>query len=125
MILHNVLIVDDYPSIRAVLKYFLEPTYGCNVHEAEDGLSGWEKALEVKPELIFTDVQMHAGLDGLQLLEKIRTSGIFPGVKIIVMSGEEGKNFQKTAYEKKADFFLEKPFDFSFLKELIPVLMKS
>lgn len=124
MILQNVLVVDDYSSIRAVLKYFLEPNYGCNVHEAEDGLSGWEKALEVKPELIFTDVQMPE-LDGLQLLEKIRTSGIFPGVKIIVMSGEKGKNFQKMAYEKEADFFLEKPFDFNFLKELIPVLMKS
>lgn len=79
----RILIADDDPDVRQILRRLLEPDY--EVVEAEDGLAAWELVLSFGPAVLVTDIQM-PGLDGLSLCRKLRENG-FLDLRIIVYSG--------------------------------------
>jgi len=69
---YTVLVVDDDPHIRDVLRFALEKE-GISVFEAENGREGIEKALQVKPHVIIMDVMMPE-LNGLDACQELRRS---------------------------------------------------
>lgn len=83
-----------------------------HVEEADDGINALQKALEIKPDIILTDVRMPR-MDGIKMAYKIRE--IVPHCSIIFISGYSDKEYLKSAIKLSAIDYIEKPID---LKEL-------
>ncbi len=79
----HILIIDDDPSVREVLRHGLERS-GHQVTEARDGKTGL-KAHRVAPvDLVITDLIM-PGMEGLETIMEFKR--LYPGLKIIAISG--------------------------------------
>jgi CheY-like chemotaxis protein len=70
IILMNILYVEDEKFTRMLVKKLLEKEE-LNVHEAANGVLGLKKFLEIKPDLIITDLAMPE-MDGFEMISKIR-----------------------------------------------------
>lgn len=92
----RVLLVDDSPSVRAVLRRFLSKTPDITVAgEAEDGEQAVRAVLEVQPHVVVMDIQM-PNLDGYAAIERIM--GLRP-TPIVVLSSRATRNQMQTAFE--------------------------
>ena len=80
----NILLVDDEPSIRFLLRAVLEQA-GYAVEVAEDGFIALRKMQQSAPDLVITDMRM-PNMNGFELLSVIRTR--FPELPTIAISGE-------------------------------------
>lgn len=67
----KILIVDDSPVARKILKSCIPADQGYVLYEADDGSAGLDRFKEVRPEVTFLDITM-AHMDGMQCLELIK-----------------------------------------------------
>ncbi len=92
----RVLLVDDSPSVRAVLKRFFSRTTDIQVvGEAEDGALALRAVLEAQPDVIVMDLQMPV-MDGYAAIEQIMSIRPTP---IVVLSSRATRNQMQTAFE--------------------------
>jgi two-component system response regulator MprA len=71
----SILVVDDHPDVRKVLRVFLESMLeGCVCREAADGVEAVEKASEFQPDLVILDLAMPR-MNGLEAARILRASG--------------------------------------------------
>jgi len=101
-----VLVADDDPDVRTMLRTLLELD-GHEVMEAKDGDEAWRLCLEYQPSVVVADIQM-PGLDGLQLCRKIRSSQYSAGIRVIAYTAgmatpEEARRAGCDAYFLKTD----------------------
>ena len=66
----RILVVEDDPHILRVISLWLS-RQGHEVLEARNGVAAWEQVQEHRPEIVITDINM-PGMDGLELLERLR-----------------------------------------------------
>lgn len=102
---HTVLIVDDDPHIREVLRYALEKE-GIAVIEAENRERGLEEALDKAPSLIVLDVMMPE-LSGLELCRELRKTKNIP---ILFLSSRDSELDRILGLELGGDDYVVKPF---------------
>jgi len=105
----KILIVDDDPGVRFMLKTVLT-TYGDfkNIEEADNGRDAIIKYNSLKPDLVIMDLIMR-GTDGLQALKHILN--IHPKAKIIILTAQGQALLLKRCIEAGAKDFIIKPFD--------------
>ncbi len=103
----QVLVIDDSPLIRNLLRVVLESEY--QVLEAENGKSGLELTLEFRPDLIITDLMMPE-LDGYQLVKQVRDNGHIAHIPIIMLTTVNTEFNQLEGYRIGVDAYLLKPF---------------
>jgi len=103
----KIVVIDDKWANRSVLSNLLSPI-GFEVSEANDGEEGWEKILEVQPDLIVTDLLMPE-LDGFELIKRVRESENFKDLIIIVSSASVFETDQYRSLEAGANTFIAKP----------------
>ncbi|HXG64404.1 MAG TPA: response regulator, partial [Blastocatellia bacterium] len=108
----KVLVVEDDTDSRKLLEYELQSD-GFEVITAEDGLEGLEKAHELKPDIIITDVNMPR-LDGIELTEQLREEREFEDVPIVVVSAA-GSGDLRQAMAAGASCSMRKPVDLDAL----------
>lgn len=101
----TILVVDDEPSIRDLLKYNLEKE-GYKIIEAGDGITGVNTALEQKPDLILLDIMLPK-LDGLSVCKRIKNS---LNVPIIMLTAKAEEIDTILGLELGADDYITKPF---------------
>ncbi len=104
----KILIIDDDPSLREVVKVSLE-TYGYDVVEADGGLSGVPLACAQLPDLILCDVRMEK-MDGYRTLAALRQENSTAPIPCILMTGQADKAGMRQGMELGADDYLSKPF---------------
>ncbi|WP_300155031.1 response regulator [Solidesulfovibrio sp.] len=105
-----VLVVDDDPSIRALLRLYLEGA-GYGVAEAGDGRQAMRRIVEQPPDLVVLDIFMPE-MDGLEVLQQLREQT--RPCKVMAISGGSAKigmDLLGHAVIFGADDVLEKPFD--------------
>jgi CheY-like chemotaxis protein len=104
----TILVIDDEPTVLAVCQAALERT-GCNVLLSHDGSHGLQQLAERGSEirLILLDLGM-PGMNGRQVLEKIRAGGAT--VPVIVFSGYSEKEVAREFQGLNISSFLQKPF---------------
>ncbi|AGC67673.1 response regulator [Thermoclostridium stercorarium subsp. stercorarium DSM 8532] len=104
-------IVDDEPSVLEGLKIFVDwQKEGYEiVGEASDGLSAFPIICEKHPDLVICDIRM-PGLNGLELLEKIRKT-VSPVPKFLMLSGYSEFSYARKAMQLGAVGYLTKPLD--------------
>ena len=101
----TILIVDDEPSIRDLLRYNLEKE-GYQIIEASDGISGVNVALEQKPDLMLLDIMLPK-LDGLSVCKRVKNSLNIP---IIMLTAKAEEIDTILGLELGADDYITKPF---------------
>lgn len=103
-----VLIVDDSPTIVAMLRKFLQQN-GYQTLEAGDAEKGIEVARTEKPDLIFLDIVL-PGMNGFAALRTLRKDPVTHQIPIVMISGNEQATEQFYAQRIGADDFMKKPF---------------
>lgn len=78
----RILIIEDDDETRELLRMALEKQ-GYQVSVAEDGVSGYDTALFMKPDLIVTDIQM-PGADGVHVIRRVRDTAVLEETPILV-----------------------------------------
>ncbi|NEO87125.1 MAG: response regulator [Spirulina sp. SIO3F2] len=112
-----VLVVDDYPENRAVLRSILE-LLGFMVQEAVNGNDGLEKAIALQPCLIITDVGMPE-LDGLEMTRRLRQLPKFAQTPILAASASLSTGDRNASLDAGCTSFMTKPVNVdTFLAEL-------
>jgi len=104
----NLLIVDDHPVIRDLLRMHLERG-GYNVREAERGQQALDLVEKNKPDLIILDVMMPE-MDGFETCRRLRSTSANDSIFIIILSAHAGREASESSKEAGADLCLEKPF---------------
>jgi len=97
----RILIVDDEPDIRFMMRLILEGA-GYQVTEARHGIAGLKSVKARRPVLVITDVMMPT-MDGLELIERLRSDPKTAAIPILVVSGNSD-------LATAADARLRKPF---------------
>jgi len=105
-------VADDEPSIREILKRFLEDK-GYEVETAENGTDALAKAKKQRPHVVITDIKM-PGMSGLRLLEELRESD--PNTGIIVMTAYPAAIQDYPVLKKGAYDFIVKPLNLDYLE---------
>lgn len=102
----RVLIIDDEPQIRRLLRVTLEAN-GYRVMDAATGENGILEAAQRKPDLILLDLGL-PDLDGTQVLKRIREWSRIP---IIILSVRDHEDEKVSALDSGADDYVTKPFN--------------
>ncbi|MEI6738033.1 MAG: response regulator [Pseudomonadota bacterium] len=119
----TILIVDDHSDIRLLLRVTLGKTY--NLLEAADGPTGLRIVREKKPDLVVLDVTMPGELDGLGVLDAIKSDPQLATVKVIMLSARGQARDYDMAIRRGADEYIIKPFSpmqlFNSIETLIAI----
>ncbi len=116
----SILVIDDNEEILAVLNEILSDDY--NIIIAKDGNEGFEKLINMTPELIITDVMM-PNFDGISLTKKIKEDPHTRHIPLVILSAKTAVNDKITGIESGADAYIAKPFDTQYLKTVIKQLI--
>jgi DNA-binding response OmpR family regulator len=105
----KILFVDDKPSMSRLVVQFLSKSFDVITHE--DGLRGlaWLQEGNI-PDLILTDLQM-PNLDGFEFISRIKQSGFFKDIPIVVLSSRDSSNDRIKCLKMGAEDYLVKPFN--------------
>ncbi len=102
----TLLVVDDDPHIRELVRTFLDRD-GFDVHEAADGVEALARLETLKADLVILDVMM-PNMDGWELCAQLRASYDVP----ILMLTAKGETSQKVkGFQLGTDDYLVKPFN--------------
>ncbi len=105
----RILLVDDEPGLRTAVQAYLNDE-GFDVTTALDGEDGFQKATQIMPDVVITDVMMPR-CDGYELLKKLRTDERLGGTPVIFLTAK-GMTLDRTqGYEAGVDDYISKPFD--------------
>ncbi len=111
----HVLVADDEPSIRFVLRETLE-SVGCSVVAAVDGDEALEALLSGSFDLAFLDIRM-PGPSGLELLDRLRTAG--NDTAVVIMTAQNTFENAVEAMKRGALDYLVKPFAMAEVQALV------
>lgn len=100
----RILVVDDEPAIRRLLKTSLTAE-NYDVVEAASGAEGWAVFGQAKPDAVLLDLGL-PDMDGKELIRRIRGTGLTPIVVLSIRSDEHGK---VEALDLGADDYVTKP----------------
>ncbi len=117
----RVLVVDDQPEVRALLRDILEAE-GYQVHEAADGAAGLSQLATVQPDLVILD-HMMPNLTGLEVLRRIRADGLTTPVIIVTAYGDDATTWE--GWSAGASYILDKPFDRARLLQWVERLLSD
>jgi two-component system KDP operon response regulator KdpE len=101
----TVLVVDDEPPIRRLLRTSLSPQ-GYEIIEAETGAAALAEIRRREPDIVILDLGL-PDRDGLEIIRTIRSTSALP---IIVLSSRGDERGKVAAFELGADDYVTKPF---------------
>ena len=101
----TVLVVDDEPDLRALLRPYLEAE-GYRVLEAGSGPQGLETARRCGPDLAVVDIML-PGFDGFELLRRLRE---FTQLPVILLTAKRDEGHRIAGLRLGADDYVVKPF---------------
>lgn len=104
----RLLIIEDNRDIAAYIGAHFANKYA--VAYAKNGKQGLEKALDLVPDLIITDLMM-PGMDGLEVCRQVRRNEITDHIPIIVVTAKITEEERIKGLEAGADAYLSKPFN--------------
>ncbi len=113
---HNisVAIVDDDVAITKLLQRLFAKKYETSIYT--NGNEAWEKISANPPDLVLLDIRM-PGMDGLELLERIKKS--YPELPVIMITASKDVESAIQAMKLGASEYITKPFDLDELEILV------
>lgn len=115
-----ILVVERNPLVQRLEQFFLEQA-GYGVEFAADGLTALERARELRPTILVTEVLVPK-LDGLSLCRQLKSDPVTQATKVLVFSHLHA---EERAREAGADAFLIKPLNEERLIEMVTKLIEE
>jgi CheY-like chemotaxis protein len=106
---YRVLIVDDSPELRLLIKMALE-TSEYELLEAANALEGLMMINQHRPDVVLLDVMMPGKMDGLSLCQRIKQDPVLKTTYVIMLSARGQQDDIQRAKENGADDYVVKPF---------------
>ncbi|WP_234733883.1 hybrid sensor histidine kinase/response regulator transcription factor [Tellurirhabdus bombi] len=104
----RILVVEDNDEVRQYLLHQFEAEF--EVHLAVDGQEGWEKALELCPDLVISDIMMPRS-DGLELCKRLKLHPKTLHIPVILLTARASAIHELEGLETGADDYITKPFN--------------
>ena len=104
----QILIVEDNQDIA---QYIAQHLTQASIHFARNGAEGLQKAKEMVPDMIITDVMMPGSISGLELCRSIRKDELLNHIPIIIISAKTTEEDRVEGLDAGADAYLIKPFN--------------
>jgi two-component system, chemotaxis family, chemotaxis protein CheY len=123
MPVHNILIIEDSPTMRQLISFALKRLHGVRIVEANDGVDGLKKLSAEKFDLILTDINMPI-MDGLKLVSLVRNDVNYRSTPIVVITTEGAQEDRERALALGADDYIAKPIQANRILELARSLLK-
>ena len=118
----TLLVVEDVADVRFFIKNELEDLY--HIEEASNGLLGKQKALELIPDLILSDVMMPE-MSGFELCDYLKKDERTNHIPILLLTAKTSEESQLEGIHTGADDYITKPFSSAILKAKIAGILKS
>lgn len=113
--LGRILVVDDEPDVVSILtKYFSDAGY--TVDTAGHGGDALIAVSQYQPDVVVLDILME-GLDGVQVLKRIRS--LDPAVRVIMITGSGDATLEPTAMSMGAFAYVSKPVSLERLRDAV------
>ncbi|HLS41792.1 chemotaxis protein CheY [Alcaligenaceae bacterium 429] len=112
----KILVVDDFPTMRRIIRNLLKDLGYENVDEAEDGAMGLEKLRNGNFDFVVSDWNM-PNLDGLEMLKQIRADANLSTMPVLMVTAEAKKENIIAAAQAGASGYVVKPFTAATLEE--------
>lgn len=112
----RILVVDDFSTMRRIVRNLLKELGFTNVDEAEDGAVALQKLNGGGFEFVVTDWNM-PNMDGLTLLQSIRSSPTLKHLPVLMVTAEAKKENIIAAAQAGASGYVVKPFTSATLSE--------
>ncbi|RUR41370.1 chemotaxis response regulator CheY [Vreelandella populi] len=110
------LVVDDFPTMRRIVRSLLKELGFTNVDEAEDGQDALNKLRAGNFEFVVSDWNM-PNLDGLEMLKEIRQDDALKHLPVLMVTAEAKKENIIAAAQAGANGYVVKPFTAATLEE--------
>jgi len=105
----RILVVDDFSTMRRIIKNILRQLGFNNIIEADDGSSAWETLAKDKIDFIISDWNMPK-MPGIELLRKVRGSEEFAATPFLMVTAEAQQENIIEAVQAKVSNYIVKPF---------------
>ncbi len=105
----RILVVDDFSTMRRIIKNILRQLGFNNIVEADDGSSAWEVLNKEKIDFIISDWNMPK-MPGIDLLRKVRASEEFMALPFLMVTAEAQQENIIEAVQAKVSNYIVKPF---------------
>ncbi len=112
----KILVVDDFSTMRRIVKNVLKQLGFENVEEAEDGGQAYSKLQNGAFEFVVSDWNM-PNVDGLEMLKKIRADAQLKDMPVLMVTAEAEKEKVIEAIKAGVNNYVVKPFTAEILKE--------
>ena len=114
----RVLIVEDHPVLRGVVRLACEHTPGLELAgEVEDGQQALDAVGELRPDVVVLDLSLPGELQGLDVARRIRADG--DGARILILTGRSDEQTVFESIRAGADGFLEKTAGVRFIADAL------
>lgn len=120
----KILVVDDFPTMRRIVRNLLKELDFVNVDEAEDGAVGLEKVRGGNYGFVVSDWNM-PNMDGLAMLQAIRADPLFAKLPVLMVTAEAKKENIIAAAKAGANGYVVKPFTAITLEEKITKIFEK
>ncbi|WP_461210614.1 chemotaxis response regulator CheY [Desulfocurvus sp. DL9XJH121] len=120
----RVLVVDDFSTMRRIVKNILRQLGFNNIVEADDGSTAWEVLNKDKIDFIVSDWNMPE-LPGIDLLRKVRASEEFKDIPFLMVTAEGLQENIIEAVQAKVSNYIVKPFTAETLGQKIDKIFEN
>jgi two-component system, chemotaxis family, chemotaxis protein CheY len=118
------LVVDDFSTMRRIVRNLLKELGYTNVDEAEDGVVALQKLNSAQFDFVVTDWNM-PNMDGLTLLQTIRSTGHLKHLPVLMITAEAKKENIIAAAQAGASGYIVKPFTAATLSEKLEKIFEK
>jgi two-component system chemotaxis response regulator CheY len=105
----RVLVVDDFSTMRRIIKNILRQLGFNNITEADDGTTAWDALNRDKIDFVISDWNMPK-MAGIELLRKVRASEEFGNLPFLMVTAEAQQENIIEAVQAKVSNYIVKPF---------------
>jgi len=113
----NILIVDDQPDLRLLIRLTFSST-GHRVQEAADGETALAACAQTAPDVVLLDVML-PGIDGYEVCRRLKADARTRGAFVVLMTAGHQETERVRAEQAGADRYLAKPFSPAQLLDLV------
>jgi two-component system chemotaxis response regulator CheY len=118
------LVVDDFSTMRRIVRNLLKELGYTNVDEAEDGVDGFNKLKGGDFDFVVSDWNM-PNMDGLTMLQNIRKDGDLASLPVLMVTAEAKKENIIAAAQAGANGYVVKPFTAATLDEKLTKIFEK
>jgi len=120
----HILVVEDSPTMRALLTASLEEISGkVKITEAKNGFEALRALPRNSFDLIVTDINM-PDINGLELVSFVKNTPAYRSIPLVIVSTEGSDRDLDRGVDLGADAYVVKPFDPDDLRELVRSLLR-